>query len=108
MIWLIICAILISNIRYLQRGGENINGFEYYRKNAGLTQTDVAEALNVTQATVCNWEQGRSFPTGAKIPAIAALYNCQIGDLYAGTGKTKAERDAEEMRAFRAQQVKEG
>ena len=85
-------------------GGENINGFEYYRRKAGLTQKEAAEALNVNQPTICSWEQGRNFPTGAKIPAIAALYGCEIGDLYAGKGKTRAERDAEEMRRFKQQE----
>ena len=33
------------------------------RKIAGLTQIDLAKALNVSENTVINWEKGRSEPT---------------------------------------------
>ena len=36
--------------------------FVMLRKEAGLTQDDVAKALNVTRDTVANWENGRSTP----------------------------------------------
>ena len=32
------------------------------RKDAGLTQENFAEKYNVTQQTVSNWENGRSYP----------------------------------------------
>ena len=44
------------------------------RVRVGLTQTDVAKALGVTQGAISAWEQGKKKPTLEKLPAIAKLY----------------------------------
>jgi transcriptional regulator with XRE-family HTH domain len=88
---------------FIEREGVNMNGFEYCRKRAGLTQTEVAKEMNVTQGTVCAWETGRTYPTGEKVPALARLYGCRIDDLYAGAGSQQASKqtlEASEMREF--------
>ena len=56
--------------------------FAALRKAAGLTQVDASEALGVDRSTVAKWETGESMPTAAKLPQIAALYKCEIGDLF--------------------------
>ena len=43
------------------------------RKNAGLTQVDLANALEVSESTVINWEKGRSEPTVTQAQKIAEL-----------------------------------
>jgi DNA-binding transcriptional regulator YiaG len=43
------------------------------RKAAGVTQKDLAEALDVDVALVREWEKGDRFPTKAHCDAIAAL-----------------------------------
>lgn len=51
------------------------------RKNAGLTQADVAERLGITDSAVAQWETGRTFPKTALLPKLAALYKCTIDEL---------------------------
>ena len=41
---------------------------------AGLTQAEVAKALNVTQGAVSLWESGGGRPKLTKIPLLAKLY----------------------------------
>ena len=43
------------------------------RKIAGITQIGLAEALNVSENTVINWEKGRSEPTVVQATRIAEL-----------------------------------
>lgn len=69
--------------------GVNMNGFEFCRLRAGLKQVEVAEAMKVSQGTVSSWEQGYSYPTGSKVPALARLYRCSIDDLYKGAEEKK-------------------
>lgn len=45
------------------------------RKNAELTQAQVAEALNVARSTIRNWEKGITFPKQPMIEKMCELYN---------------------------------
>lgn len=63
-------------------GGDSINGFEKCRRLAGMTQTDVAKALNIAQCTVSLWESGKTFPRGNMVVAVAELYGCTIDALF--------------------------
>lgn len=47
---------------------------EAARVNAGYSQKDAAEKLNVSNATLCSWEKGKSFPNAQQIDAICELY----------------------------------
>lgn len=44
------------------------------RVAAGLTQSDVARALDVSQCSVSLWESGGTKPKLSKIPTLAKLY----------------------------------
>lgn len=44
------------------------------RINAELTQRDVCEALDVSQATVSNWEKYATEPTVGQARKLAKLY----------------------------------
>lgn len=57
------------------------------RLSAGLTQEEVAKALNISRTTVTMWETGDVNPTADKLPAIARLYGCTINDLFRDDGK---------------------
>jgi DNA-binding XRE family transcriptional regulator len=43
------------------------------RKIAGITQVDLANAVNVSESTVVNWEKGRSEPTVSQAIMIAEV-----------------------------------
>ena len=51
------------------------------RKQAGFSQAEVAEKLNVTSAAVCQWETGKTVPDARKLPEIAKLYGCTVDEL---------------------------
>ncbi len=59
-----------------------MNGIEYYRKKAGLTQIQLADKVGVSQANVSIWEKGRIFPQADKLPILAKTLNCKIDDLF--------------------------
>lgn len=44
------------------------------RVNAGLTQTEAADALNINRRTIVRWEQGKPKPTGKKLERLCTLY----------------------------------
>jgi len=51
------------------------------RVNVRLSQKEAATKLNVSNKTLCNWENGKSFPKPEQINAICALYGVQYDDL---------------------------
>jgi transcriptional regulator with XRE-family HTH domain len=51
------------------------------RVNRGLTQNDVAQALNVTKKTVSSWENGKTVPNIDKIEGLCALYGLKYDDI---------------------------
>ena len=48
------------------------------RTNAGLTQTQVAEALGVAISTVRNWETGKFTPKLKQAYALCELYGVPL------------------------------
>lgn len=59
------------------------------RERRGLTGTELARMTGVTLPAVIGWENGSKTPTTDKLPTIAAVLECEVGDLY----------DDEELRA---------
>jgi len=51
------------------------------RTKAGLTQTEVANRLNIRQTTVSMWETGSAAPKTKTLNTIASLYGCSVDDL---------------------------
>ena len=51
------------------------------RINKGLTQEDVAKALNVTKKTVGSWEMGKTMPKIDKIEHLCQLFGCSYDDI---------------------------
>ncbi len=52
------------------------------REKTGLTQKDIASALNIDTSTVTKWETGESRPRAEKLPEIARLLGCSVDDLF--------------------------
>lgn len=44
------------------------------RVNAGLSQKEVAKILEISNTTVTNWENGKSYPSAEKIDKLCKLY----------------------------------
>lgn len=51
------------------------------RVNAGLGQKQAAKALNVSNKTLSNWENGKSIPKADKIVLICDLYQTDYNDI---------------------------
>ena len=54
---------------------------EAARVNAGLSQKDAAKALNVSNKTLHNWENGISCPSAKYIDAICDLYKMSYDNI---------------------------
>lgn len=59
-----------------------INGIKPKRIEAGLSQKQLAEILQITQAAVANWEAGTAYPRASQLPDLAAALHCTIDELY--------------------------
>lgn len=57
------------------------NLFKLYRKRAGYSQTEAAQALHVTASAVSSWESGRYTPDPQNLKNLADLYGVTIDHL---------------------------
>ena len=71
------------------------------RKETGLTQKQLAEALNVTDKAVSKWERGLSFPDISMLEPISELLGVSIMEILAGERQDADEpmtmEDAQEL-----------
>ncbi|MEG0394658.1 MAG: helix-turn-helix transcriptional regulator [Anaerorhabdus sp.] len=73
----------VSNGRLIKRG-ENMKINEIIkkkRKELGLTQEEIATALNVSTPAVNKWETGNSYPDITQLPSLARLLKIDINTL---------------------------
>lgn len=67
------------------------------RREAGLTQREVARQLGIAAASVAQWEIGRSRPDIARLARLAELYGVRpdalLGDIPMTTGTAEIIRD---------------
>ena len=60
------------------------------RKDAGLTQVDVAEKLGISQPAYASWERGVKKPTQENLVKIAQILNVSI-DYLVGNSEEKLD-----------------
>lgn len=60
------------------------------RKDAGLTQVDVAEKLGISQPAYASWERGRKKPTQDNLVKIAQVLNVSV-DYLVGNLEEKSD-----------------
>lgn len=54
------------------------------RKRMGLTQSDLAEKLNVSPQAISNWERGETFPDISLLPDLADALHCSVDAILSG------------------------
>lgn len=60
------------------------NNLRGARKSCGLTQKQVATALNVVESCYANWEQGRTEPNIEMLRKLCIIFNVCADDLING------------------------
>lgn len=73
------------------------------RKNANMTQQDVADRLGVSNKTVSKWESGGGFPDIAILPALAELYGVSADELLAGEPMAKEVSTTSQVEQYLSQ-----
>ncbi|MBE6573975.1 MAG: helix-turn-helix transcriptional regulator [Ruminococcaceae bacterium] len=73
------------------------------RKQKGLTQQELAEALYVSRTAISKWESGRGYPNIDSLKAIAGFFSVTVDELLSGDELLNiAEEDAKrKTRNFR-------
>lgn len=54
------------------------------RKNRGLTQEELAEALYVSRTAISKWESGRGYPSIDSLKELSRYFSVSIDDLLSG------------------------
>jgi len=54
------------------------------RKEKGLTQTQLAEKLNITNRAVSKWETGKSVPDAAIMLDLCEILDVSVNELLSG------------------------
>jgi transcriptional regulator with XRE-family HTH domain len=55
-----------------------------FRKQKGLTQEEVANALFVSRTAISKWESGRGYPNIDSLKAIASFFSVTVDELLSG------------------------
>ncbi|MGN1200892.1 MAG: LexA family protein [Candidatus Caccovivens sp.] len=65
-------------------GQNNIfgNNLQFIRKSRGLTGEQLAKQLNVTSASVSQWENGKTFPSTQTLMELCKILNVSLTDMY--------------------------
>jgi transcriptional regulator with XRE-family HTH domain len=73
------------------KSDKEVSPLEFYeklqelRKQRGLTQEQLAEALYVSRTAVSKWESGRGYPTIDSLKRLATLFAVTVDDLLSGS-----------------------
>ena len=75
-----------------------------FRKRKGLTQENVAEALNIVRQTISKWEKGISVPDADMLIKLAEILDVSVSELI---GSDVADEKNEDMIAVELARVAE-
>lgn len=75
-----------------------------FRKRKGLTQENVAEALNIVRQTISKWEKGVSVPDADMLIRLAEILDVSVNELI---GSDVADEKNEDMIAVELARVVE-
>lgn len=51
------------------------------RVNKGLTIKEAAKILGISEKTLCNWENNKTFPSAKKIQDLEKIYDCKYDNI---------------------------
>lgn len=71
------------------------------RKEAGVTQEELAARLFVTHTTVSKWERGLSYPDIALVPDVCRQLNISEHEFFTACDDLQAQRERREARNWR-------
>ena len=89
------------------------NFIQEKRKEQKLTQSDLAEKLNITDRAISKWENGICLPDAGNMPELCKMLNISINDLFSGEvvdmkdNEKKLEENLLEMVKIKEQRDKE-
>ena len=82
------------------------------RKEVGLTQSELAEKLNITDRAISKWERGICLPDASNMQELCSILNITINDLFSGEivdmndNEKKLEENLLEMAKLKEEQDK--
>ncbi len=80
----------VNNFRYnvnvIQKGDDKVNTVAERRKEAGLTQKQLANLLGLKRSSISKWENGASKPRAETLKKLADLLNCTVDELLKEAG----------------------
>ena len=74
-----------------------MNNLRNIREIYGITQDEIAKAINVNRATISNWENEKSYPDIHSLLLLSSLFNVSLDQLIKG--------DIEKMKEIIAEQL---
>ena len=83
------------------------------RKENGLTQSELAERLGITDRAISKWENGNCLPDAGTMPELCKILNISINDLFSGEivdmkdNEKKLEENLLEMTKLKEEKDKE-
>ena len=83
------------------------------RKDKNLTQSELAEKLNITDRAISKWENGNCLPDAGTMPELCKILSISINDLFSGEvvdmkeNEKKLEENLLEMARIKEQRDKE-
>lgn len=92
----------VSNILHsgaMTQGGENIKAA---RRQAGLTQQQLARRVGVSRVAVSQWESGATWPATSKLTRMAAVLGVGVDRLLGLSGSPGSEAEVAAGSALRA------
>lgn len=74
-----------------------------YRKLQNLTQSELAEKLDVHQTQIAHWEKGRSKPRQENIEKLAEAFEIHVDELLSGGPQSFTEIEDPELKSLLSQ-----
>lgn len=67
------------------------NNIRRLREERNMLQSELAEKVNVSPATVSSWEVGRTEPKIGKVEEICAVFHCEKSDIVENHSQSDAQ-----------------